>query len=745
MKKQAKKPRFIVYSSFVIFLILISPTIISVEANAKHSDNTILLTYSFEQPKINQMNKNGVIYDQVTIPHTSFIGDPNKPTLPVKGAYILLPPKTTMTSIKASYSDQKSLGEGFNIPINPNQIPILKNGLTASYSLKQDEFTCESQYPGQLFSEIGTYNFRGYTILVLSLFPIQYTPTSGELVYYPEITISVETVKDESLNKLYRGFEKDRSAVKSKIDNPSMIKTYTDILDTQIVSEGYDLLILTSRDLASGFESLQKFHNARGIKTKIKTIHDVGSNNTEILRAFLRDEYMNYGIEYLLLGGDHDTVPTKLLYAIDCDIPSDLYYSCLDGPYNYDGDDHWGEPTDGEGGGDVDLFAEIYFGRACVDNLEEVGFFVNKTITYLTLDQNDEYLRHIVMAGEYMFPPDVLTFDGPSQGGAYMEELINESYANEYYTLGIPYDDYNLEKLYDTTWNNSDQHGEGWDKLELINRINNGTHIINHLGHSSPGTNMKLTISTVESFTNQEYVFIYSQGCDAGAFTVSDCIAEYFTAKTPHGAFAGIWNSHVGMCDEYSTNGPSQRYHRHFWDAVYLEDIHVISKANQDSKEDNIFAINWDFMRLVYYELNLFGDPTINFFVFDTRNTNPDKPMQPLGDTSGGTNIEYTYTTATIDPDDDQVLYLWDWGDGNFSDWLGPYNSNVTVEAFHSWTTDGEYEIRVKAKDVHGDESNWSEPLGVIMPKNNLKFTNHFLQILNEYFEWMLSRWKKTY
>ena len=39
---------------------------------------------------------------------------------------------------------------------------------------------------------------------------------------------------------------------------------------------------------------------------------------------------------------DEDTTPYETY------LPSDLYYSCLDGTYNYDGDDRWGEPTDGD-------------------------------------------------------------------------------------------------------------------------------------------------------------------------------------------------------------------------------------------------------------------------------------------------------------------------------------------------------------------------------------------------------------
>ena len=61
------------------------------------------------------------------------------------------------------------------------------------------------------------------------------------------------------------------------------------------------------------------------------------------------------------------------------------------------------------------------------------------------------------------------------------------------------------------------------------------------------------------------------------------------------------------------TDGKSQRFIREFWDAVFCEEIKVISRANQDSKEDNLWRIDEKYMRYCYYELNYFGDPSIAF------------------------------------------------------------------------------------------------------------------------------------
>jgi len=104
------------------------------------------------------------------------------------------------------------------------------------------------------------------------------------------------------------------------------------------------------------------------------------------------------------------------------------------------------------------------------------------------------------------------------------------------------------------------------------------------------------------------------------------------------------------------------------------------------------------------------------FTTAEEPNSPPAIPQRPSGQASGKINVEYTYTTITTDPNHDQIYYNWSWGDGTTSGWLGPYPSNQTVQAKHTWTKKGNYGIKVKAKDIHGAESNWSESLPITMP-----------------------------
>jgi opacity protein-like surface antigen len=110
-------------------------------------------------------------------------------------------------------------------------------------------------------------------------------------------------------------------------------------------------------------------------------------------------------------------------------------------------------------------------------------------------------------------------------------------------------------------------------------------------------------------------------------------------------------------------------------------------------------------------------------------------PLKPTinGPISGKVNNEYPYTSSTTDPEGNQVFYWFDWADGTNSGWLGPYNSGEECSAFHTWTLKGNYEIKVKAKDIYGAESSWSEPLPITMPYSyHLK--NQFLELLFQHF-----------
>ncbi len=96
----------------------------------------------------------------------------------------------------------------------------------------------------------------------------------------------------------------------------------------------------------------------------------------------------------------------------------------------------------------------------------------------------------------------------------------------------------------------------------------------------------------------------------------------------------------------------------------------------------------------------------------NTIKTMTDNNPPEMPDISGPSFIteedEYIYGFEAIDSDGDSVYYFVDWGDGTYSNWIGPYYSGTEAAAHHAYAIKGAYTIHVKAKDNYGADSEWA-------------------------------------
>lgn len=99
-----------------------------------------------------------------------------------------------------------------------------------------------------------------------------------------------------------------------------------------------------------------------------------------------------------------------------------------------------------------------------------------------------------------------------------------------------------------------------------------------------------------------------------------------------------------------------------------------------------------------------------------TINTPPANPTI-TGLTDGQAGTEYEYTISTTDPDEDNIYYYIDWGDEDKDEWIGPYESDEEISAKHTWNEKRIYTIKVKAKDIFDEESDWTT-LEITMPRD---------------------------
>ena len=115
----------------------------------------------------------------------------------------------------------------------------------------------------------------------------------------------------------------------------------------------------------------------------------------------------------------------------------------------------------------------------------------------------------------------------------------------------------------------------------------------------------------------------------------------------------------------------------------------------------------------------------------DTLNDPPTTP-DITGPSSGKISTSYTYNATAYDVNENNLWFIWDWGDGTTSEWMGAIAPNTICQATHTWDTEGAYIIKVKVRDEWGAESSWAS-LEISMPKSQQK-TILFIERLFSHF-----------
>jgi hypothetical protein len=101
------------------------------------------------------------------------------------------------------------------------------------------------------------------------------------------------------------------------------------------------------------------------------------------------------------------------------------------------------------------------------------------------------------------------------------------------------------------------------------------------------------------------------------------------------------------------------------------------------------------------------------------------------GPASGPVDIPIDYTFTAVDPDDDDINFIVDWGDGTIES-IGPFESGVPATANHTWDEIGTYTITAKAIDGFegiGPEATFS----VTIPRSKSLSSTLFYQFLQRH------------
>ncbi|MFH1688744.1 MAG: C25 family cysteine peptidase [Candidatus Eisenbacteria bacterium] len=578
--------------------------------------------YEFSEPQIVSEGD----YHRIAMNGAWNYGEPGEPMLPLVGARLLLPPGEIVSEVRVTPGDRVVLGDGYVVEPGQMQYPLSHDG---PHVVAKADYTPGATYPSSLTSEPVFGRYRGYGIANVALSPVEYEVETGRVSYYTSMDVEIVTESDPAgMRGVQKMIVHDAATLRrlsGMVDNPADAAHYALIerdpefsraLDPALA---YNYIIVTTDAWEGYLDTYVEWRTQRGQKVGVFTkewivLNYSGDDVQDQIRNFIIDAYGTWAPDYVLLVGDgepsdSDGIPARGFYntaygETDANIASDLYYSALDGTWNNDGDSYYGEI------GEEDFYPEVGIGRVACSVASDITNFTTKTQRYSDtpiVSECDEAL----MVGELLWTGSPNTY-----GGTYKDEVMYGGTYNGYTTTGFP-GTMNVGTLYD--------RDATWTKTTLINTMETGMNVVNHLGHCNVDWFMNMTSADIPSFDNDGTThnlnFIYSQGCYGGSFdnrTTSgsyggDCFSESFTGDDD-GAVAIITNTRYGWGDPGGTDGSSQYFDREFFDAIFAEDIYPLGYVNNDSKIDVLWRIDIGANRWCYYELTLFGDPAMELW-----------------------------------------------------------------------------------------------------------------------------------
>jgi len=549
-------------------------------ASLSAASPTLSIPCRFDLP---QLTLTSGAYVHVAVPGCSTLQRRGMPQMPFRTVQVPLPPCARVTGVFVRAAAAPVVLDGtWEIDYGRTPLPLRHRvSVTQADSDAPDAavYTSHARHPAQQAELVSVQREAGNDYAVIRVFPLQFAPAAGRLVFSPslDITIFIET-----------------PATLTKQASSPAAKTAT----------GY--LLVTSSNLLASFQPLLDFHAARGLTVHSETMETVVSNYAgrdaaEKLRNYIRFAYTNWALTCVLLGGDISVIPCRGVYArcgttINNSMPSDLYFACLDGSWNSDNDSLWAEPTDGEGGGDVDLLAEIFVGRAPVESVAEATRFVDKTILFSTTAWNR---LSACIAGEHLDPAKGSL---PQGGDALDREL--PAFTNSHRVAGW-LDDRPAET-------------ETWWASNAIAALNLAPPLVAHYGHADDATVMRLSVQHLDVLSNECPFLLYSTGCDAGWFDNSwllDCIGEVLIVSNRHAAVAALLNAREGWYDPVQEWLYSGEFQQHFFDGLLLSNRTALGAAHQLAKHEMIGTVETNGINMTYrwcyFGINLLGDPAL--------------------------------------------------------------------------------------------------------------------------------------
>ncbi len=562
-------------------------------------------------------------------------GIPGEPCIPSACINVALPAGSRAVSVRINTDGEILLAR--NITVYPSQPAVFIGGPAPAFcSPDPDIYLRDSVFPSEEGVLLKTGSMRGNCFASVRLNPVRYNPVKRELYLVTGFSVSVSYVNNPDAPRFLPARSgMFRAAVKDMVVNPEEMDQ---VSSGPVPLAVLDYLIITDAALEASFQVLADHRTDHdGLTTSVVTVEDIavsytGADLQEKIRKCIDYNVSTNGTAWVVLGGDDTVVPDRDCPATSVtsitDMPTDLYYSDLDGTWDDEGtpDGIYGEPED-----NPDMMPDVIVGRIPVQTAAQAGSYINKLISY-ELSPPAGLSEKVLMMGVWCWD----TYTGTSRPlddcfrddlpGFYEHSPVSDSeiWQRRLYRDSLqPYmkvDEFALLTDTLTSWDSSVAGDYAADASNIAARLNESWGMVFFDTHGNTdiwGTETGVFDDTDAAALTGMTPLIYTIACLTNHFDgVEPCLSEAFIRNASGGALAYIGCSRegIGYPGTY-TGGPSMYFQDYFLEYALRKGSfyggHIrVGEAFSLHKAEMVEWVPYGVeFRWLQYGINLSGDP----------------------------------------------------------------------------------------------------------------------------------------
>ncbi len=508
-------------------------------------------------------------------------GEIGAPDLPVVRRDIEVPfgaeVSLEVLSIVSRTSALADVDAGLAGPVVPVQAPQPKCGDPLAAAEPADQiYGAAAAYPAAPVRIAGEYTVRGHRVVTVEIWPVAYTPTTGDLELISEISFQLQLAGSD-LTATNTEAERLRSDAFETILARNILN-YNQGRGALAAKTPENYLIITADVYAAGLADFVALKQSQGFNVTLANLTTVGGTTTTAIKNYIETAYNGaYPPAYLLLVGDHndgtDSLPAWPFPGYS--YYTDLFYGTM--------------------GGASDYVPDIHIGRFPVRETSQLANMVNN---------NRYYEDDVTGAEDWVKKAAFLASD---DGSYYDVAEGTQNYVINTYTQPKGYSGIfpinpqpGGDKLYAITYNA--------ESADVVASINDDRVMVVYTGHGSPTSwaGPSLGQTQVRNLTGVISPYVVGHACVTSDFTTNESFGDTWVIQDGKGALTYVGTSNNSYWDEDDV------LERVIFDTLYADPLDVPSVG--EIKWAGLMAVQTEYPSSANYyweEYHLFGDPSL--------------------------------------------------------------------------------------------------------------------------------------